>query len=894
MNQIQNSLLLQHIKSCNKHLAIRQKLPPKLALHVFFWLVCYPVFGQVQPKAPVTEADYHLWGTLYFDKISDLGNWVSYRMDYDEHPDTLFVKNASATTTHKFPESTTGTFNKESQFACLVPGKGLELLNMETASRKFIPSVTSFLFTTNGKFLITQNRAASVNWVCIRDTNGKILDSIIGVSSYKLNPAGDTMLCSVTEGNNNSIVQITMRNLIAKKIIVQDNAGTFTNMVWQNNGQSFAFLQHSGDAVSGNERNTVFYYTLKEQKMYHFEPERINNFPDDLRIANGYESRLTISDDGSKIFFGLTKKIPTGEYADNEVQIWNGNDKRLYPQRKEYRDWEIIAKLAAWWPRENRFFQIASDEKPFVVLDGKQEYAITFNPTDRELQYKLYPNTNFLLTELKSGKTRLWLENQSVDMNNLSISPDGKYAAYFTSGNWWIYSFSAGTYTNVTKKMNLALLSEENGEPTSFGVEGWGLDGQTIVLRDQYDLWEITTNGSSCKRITFGMDKGISYRVKRPGIDLSRKSNFDGFTGLAIDVNNLLLEATAKEDNGYFILDRKKGMYPIAWGTGFISNLAKAEGSDVYVYQEEDFDRPPSLKIKNSKNDKANILIHSNYQHKNYLWGKTEAIHYRNSKGIKLNGVLFYPVGYNPEKKYPMVVHIYEKLFDRLHRYFNPSQFNMEGFNITNMTAKGYFVLLPDIEYEMGNPGLSAADCTIAATKEVIRRGLVNSDKIGLTGHSFGGYETNFIITQTDLFAAAVSGAGISDLRSHYLSIGWPLGSAEIWRYESQQLRMNKSLFEDKDGYDRNSPVVYADRVNTPLLLWTGEEDRQIHYYQSIAFYLALQRCNKKEIMLVYPSDRHVIYDRSHQKDLTRRIEEWFDYYLKDKSEAKWIVNGTK
>jgi dipeptidyl aminopeptidase/acylaminoacyl peptidase len=218
----------------------------------------------------------------------------------------------------------------------------------------------------------------------------------------------------------------------------------------------------------------------------------------------------------------------------------------------------------------------------------------------------------------------------------------------------------------------------------------------------------------------------------------------------------------------------------------------------------------------------------------------------------------------------------------------------MEGFNIANLTAKGYFVLLPDIEYEMGNPGLSAADCTIAATKEVIRRGLVNSDKIGLTGHSFGGYETNFIITQTDLFAAAVSGAGISDLRSHYLSIGWPLGSAEIWRYESQQLRMNKSLFEDKDGYDRNSPVVHADRVNTPLLLWTGEEDRQIHYYQSIAFYLALQRCNKKEIMLVYPSDRHVIYDRSHQKDLTRRIEEWFDYYLKDKSEAKWIVNGTK
>src|SRR5690606_18072510 len=139
---------------------------------------------------------------------------------------------------------------------------------------------------------------------------------------------------------------------------------------------------------------------------------------------------------------------------------------------------------------------------------------------------------------------------------------------------------------------------------------------------------------------------------------------------------------------------------------------------------------------------------------------------------------------------------------------------------VANLTSQGYFVLMPDIIYGKGNPGMDATDCVVAATNHVIGMGMVKRDRIALMGHSFGGYETNFIITQTSLFRTAISGASIFDLPSWYLSISRNSGDPEIWRFESQQWRMGKSLYADREGYERNSPSSWVENVNTPLLLW--------------------------------------------------------------------------
>lgn len=163
----------------------------------------------------------------------------------------------------------------------------------------------------------------------------------------------------------------------------------------------------------------------------------------------------------------------------------------------------------------------------------------------------------------------------------------------------------------------------------------------------------------------------------------------------------------------------------------------------------------------------------------------------------------------------------------------------------------------------------------------------------GLIGHSFGGYETDFIVTQTDLFAAAVAGSAATDLSSFYVTIG-ASGRPDLWRFEHQQWRMGKSLFEDREGYDKNSPIVHAKNITTPLLTWTGGDDKQVNWNQSTEFFVALHRLQKKHIMLLYPKEGHAISNSKNQKDLQMRIHDWFDYHLKELSPSSWIISGLK
>jgi dipeptidyl aminopeptidase/acylaminoacyl peptidase len=257
--------------------------------------------------------------------------------------------------------------------------------------------------------------------------------------------------------------------------------------------------------------------------------------------------------------------------------------------------------------------------------------------------------------------------------------------------------------------------------------------------------------------------------------------------------------------------------------------------------------------------------------------------------GVKTKGILFYPADYKSEKKYPMIVHIYERQFSYLNDYENPSSLSPDGFNVNHITTKGYFVLYPDIEYVFGNLAQSVTQSVLSAVDKVVAMGVVDPAKIGLLGHSFGGYETDLIITQTDRFAAAVSGAAWTDLVSSYLYVSGTFKKPDFYRAETNQLRIGKSLYEDMQSYLKNSPVLLAQNVKTPLLGWAGENDRHIHSLQSMEFYMALRRINKEHTLLIYPDEGHELSQRQNQKDLSSRIMEWFDYYLKNGNRQDWM-----
>lgn len=307
-----------------------------------------------------------------------------------------------------------------------------------------------------------------------------------------------------------------------------------------------------------------------------------------------------------------------------------------------------------------------------------------------------------------------------------------------------------------------------------------------------------------------------------------------------------------------------------------------------YICSHQRFDDPASILFLNGQG-KQKLLARTNQYHNNFLLGREEAIYYTDSEGNSLKGILYYPPGYDPSQKYPMIVSIYQRQFYELHTFRSAKTAPDNGFDLVTFLNNGYLVLLPDIIYELGNTGYSALRCTLAGVNYVVGKGLADPSKIGLIGHSFGGYETNYIVTHSDVFAAAVSGAAVNDLISFYLTMNWDTGRPDMWRMEHQQWRISQSYFDAQDTYGRNSPISEAKNLNTPLLSWVGQKDHQVDWHQSIEWYLALRRLKKKHTLLMYPEEAHHIATPGNGEDLLQKISAWFGHYLKNEKAPLWM-----
>jgi dipeptidyl aminopeptidase/acylaminoacyl peptidase len=201
-------------------------------------------------------------------------------------------------------------------------------------------------------------------------------------------------------------------------------------------------------------------------------------------------------------------------------------------------------------------------------------------------------------------------------------------------------------------------------------------------------------------------------------------------------------------------------------------------------------------------------------------------------------------------------------------------------------------LFLPDVRFEVGRPGFSAAKAIVPGVQKLVDLGIAAPEAVGLHGHSWSGYQTAFIVTQTDLFAAAIAGAPVSNMTSAYSGIRWESGMARQFQYEKSQSRLGGSLWEARNRYIDNSPVFFADRINTPLLIMHGDDDGAVTWYQSIEFYLALRRLEKDAIFLQYRGEPHHLQKYPNKLDYAIKMKEYFDHYLKGAPAPAWIEQG--
>ncbi|SHG38288.1 S9 family peptidase [Flavobacterium defluvii] len=867
----------------------------KISFFILQLVVCLSWGQTMQKKRLLTPDFYHLWSTLQLDKISENGEWISWKMSYSNGNDTLFLKNPLHNKILQFSFGTNSIFAGNDFFICQI-GKNLELLNLKSYKKEFYPNIDKFEYSAPIHTLVFLKKKSELNnSLVIRSFNNGSVKEIQNVINFTISPCKRYITYSLSQSKNLCSVHIyDLRSQIDLKLAESEADTIFSDFTWQNDGNAIAFLQRSYN----QKIISIYFFILKDKKMKKLEEKQAS---DSLYGKSFYWDpfyKIIISDDLKRVFFSVRDNKSNKNNTSSLVEIWNGNDKWIYPQDDKTGNFKDSPKIALWEPEKNICRQITSDSLPKILLTGNFNYALLYNPKDYEPQFEDEGPSDIYLMDLNTLEKSLLLKKQFGCRRSVIPSPNGKFIAYYKNNHWWIYDLYLKSHHNVTEKVGVSFTEKTRLSAESLcGSPGWSKDGKNFIIYDQYDIWIVKTDGSSFKKITSGRDAKIVFRITESSATKILNYQYDKSKNQIYDLEKpLILQAHGEDEKtGYFQWFPNNKVKKIIYEASLIKDLKSNFKGESIVFLEQKFNMPPKLQLVNG-NKKKSTVYSSNNHHEKFLLGNSKLIYYQNSKKQNIKSVLIYPANYNHSKKYPMIVNIYEIQSMNLHKYFNPTLFNEGGFNPSILSSEGYFVLLPDIILEQGNPGISALDCVTSATQKIIDMGLVDPASIGLMGHSFGGFETAFIATQTNLFAAVVPSGAITNLKNFYFTVNLKSGKPESWRFQSLQWNMRKSPFEEPDLYVRNSPIDHIEKIKVPTLLWSGKEDAQVDVKQSIEFYLALRRLGKKSIMLLYPNENHSFSSESAQKDISIRILQWFDYFLKKKQgkEYLWISDGIK
>ncbi|WP_432670302.1 prolyl oligopeptidase family serine peptidase [Flavobacterium sp. SM2513] len=855
-----------------------------LFVRLLFW-IC-PILGQAQ-KTVLPPQDYALWGKLVNREIASHGNYVSFELLYGANKDTLFVRNTKGKPVLAVANGYNGTFLNNSFFGCYTDSSGYQISNLKTGIKQKFSSIYYSRSLNKGAHLVLQTIPENERSTLIfLRYDGTVVQSITDVVDLKVSPDQRSVLfCQ----KRDTLYQLIKANLSAEKITLKEihtGLHPFYNFVWQKNNASIAYVEEATET----KEVTLHSYNLttKTARQIDLSQDTVFNNYSFKHLRN---TQLKISEDGKRLFFPIKiKPLPQQVAEAKVVEVWNTADKqvRLYRQKYERNP----SHLGLWKMDSGKSAVIEGNQDKVYQLNANQQFAVTGNSNKYLPTTQAKAATDYKIVDLQKGTATLFLENQIGANQELYFSPNGAVVVYVRKGLWWSYTFATQQSTLLAGLSKQFLTTDGvNLDLFPHGVAGWDKEDGSFFLYDAYDLWEYNLSTATLVRLTKGKEKGITYRLTAQDKNRTLDQIAYAKNTPLIDrtKGNLLSMSFDNDRKTGFALLSKKGVTTLVFEEKKYSQPVYYAESNQLTYLREDFDLPPQLMVWDTKKGKQQLIVQSNAQHFLYQWGTSERIHYQNKKGEAIQGALFYPFNFQKEKKYPMVVQIYENFSDQIHSYVYPSFYNTNGFNTANLTGGGYFVLRPDIVYEIGNPGRSALDCVESAVAAVLKKSVVNPNKIGLIGHSFGGYQTYFITALSKTFATGIAGAGISDIKEMYLSLGIDTAQPEVWRFEHQQLRMGKSVFENPEDYVKNNPLTYAVEAAVPLLAWTGTQDNTVSSEQTMRWHMAMRRLQKPHLMLRYPKQGHVLFDPVQQQDLTIKVQQWLDYYLQDKKQQPWM-----
>jgi len=572
------------------------------------------------------------------------------------------------------------------------------------------------------------------------------------------------------------------------------------------------------------------------------------------------------------------------------VDLWSTNDPIIQPMQRVRAPRENDRSYrAVYHVSDKRLVQLATEDLPNVNPGADPNRAIGTSdlPYRQEISWDQTYNDIFLV-DLKTGARRKIFEKAGT---GATMSPGGKYLLYFDrqSMNWMTHDVASGVRVNLTQRLPVKFWDETHDSPNppgSLGTAGWTDNDRSVILYDRYDIWEIRPDGTNPRNITGGEGRKqqLSFRYRTLESPAPRTIPTDA--PMLLTTTNLETRAT-----GYYRVPFSGGApAKIVMMDKAMGALTKAKNADVVIFTAARFDEFPDYWVSDMTFAAPKKLTNANPQQAEYVWGKAENIPFINADGKTMKAMLIKPDNFDPTKKYPLMVYIYEELTQGLHGYRAPNVGT--SINLTRYVSNGYIVLQPDISYETGYPGPSAMKNVIPAINTVLAQGYVDPKRIGIQGHSWGGYQITYMITQTNIFAAVQAGASVTNMTSAYGGIRWDSGMVRQFQYEKTQSRIGKSLWDAPLQFIENSPIFWVERITTPYLTIHNDADGAVPWYQGIEFNMAMRRLGKEAYMFNYNGQRHGLSNRDYMKHWTVHMDEFFDHYLLGKPRPEWMDKG--
>ena len=870
-----------------------------------------PAFAQNASKS-LTVDDLVTWQRITDREISDNGKWVACKMEPWEGDATVYLYAAQGQETATFSPADKFAFSASSGYLVVTqtPGKStVDSLKVLKTKEDKMPMNTLVIYSVAGKketidSLKTFKLADEADWIAyqrgrkdstlyVRSLDGSKTFQFPTVTDFQFaKKSGMLYYTSAAEGEAGIF---TLNPEKGSPALIKEGKGVFKQTTFDEKGERLAFL-YCADKDSSYKALSLW---LSEHNAPAKEIATRGNkaFPAEWVInENGM---LQFSKSASRLFFGTSpepRQKDTTQLAENRpnVQVWSWDEPVQYTVQNYNKEKDLKKSYQAVYNLGNgSIFQLANEELPNIQLGNEGDAALALLSTSRPYSlssmWEARTRSDYYTVSLDNGERK---QIAQADYGRFRLSPQGKYAYWYgeTDSCWYTIALAEGKRYRLTTPESFPAWDEENdvpNHPYAHGAAGWTANDQNLLIYDRYDIWKFdpTAATSPINLTVNGRKEKLSYRLEQLDkearfIDLGKPQLLKGFneTTKGYGFYNARLSAPAAPKT-------------LLAGNYMLRSINKAKNTDDVIYTMETFQQYPDIHYSTLAFKKSVQLTHGDKQQEGFIWGTAELVSWISLDGRPLEGVVYKPANFDPNKKYPMMVNFYERNSETLYNYRMPEPHRSTiDYHLYN--SNEYVIFNPDIRYVDGYPGESCYNCLMPGITMMIAKGYINEKGIGAQGHSWGGYQVAYLATRTNLFSAIESGAPVVNMFSRYGGIRWGSGMARSFQYEHTQSRLGATPWSSPLRYLENSPLFTMDKVQTPILIMHNDADGHVPWYQGIEYFVAMKRLGKPCWLLNYTGEPHWPMHMANRIDFQRRMFQFFNHYLKNQKMPKWMSEG--